>query len=263
MYFLFFFFLCRAVAASGVREFWIWQELNHGYPVTESGKLRDSASLYISAISKTAFVETRALLDARYFEVAIGGTHIFFPGKGELTRELESEWQPRHNGFSVEVARFYPTGSGHFGRLGAQLITFLPTPDAYLRLHMNTGIMEQSTWGVQLRPALLFGLTHKRSFLAIGSQVTMRAFDELAWVFGVKTDLQFRLSDIFLVENAPHEHMLISAGPLCRLELKTLSVELGLRWHLRIDQQSDGLEVTQSRTLNMSPDASASAIFAF
>ena len=190
-------------------ELFLWSEMQLGQELTGLSVSRDAVFAHATPAHAGAIVGASGRLSARLFEIELAARRIFF--EGITTPNPEIDWNDRQAIISAQIARFFQSRSGYFGKLGLSLHSFLPVSDSYVRVSMTTGNNRLGSLVIEANTAILFGLSYPRTFLGISTAMVHYFSDSVG--LGPRLDLQVRLADSH-VNNTIHYHdLLLGVGP--------------------------------------------------
>lgn len=195
------------------------------------------ATNYLGAISSTA----QLVIDLSHFEFMANGNIWQFPSTVGLDPISSRSLTTFRNSAAVELASYYSTLEGNYGRLGLGYLRFISGAENWINVSLSTGIMPtvQSMWSLGLYSTFLSSLSEKNSFLTLraqsarslgkkGGPITLGGF--ILWSYHIRN-----VPDSI---QAQFDRMLFAMGPTLAISTAHGTLSLKASWQLWIDKEN-------------------------
>jgi len=222
------------------RRAWVFEQMATPAMATAANSARYQISLSQTHYQDMTSVLGSVLLDLRVFEIGLKGSRRVSLGIGPDSDPLNALHTEDRTMLGLEIARYFQSASGHFGRLGLEFVEGLPQGLHWLRLNLQTGVLSSpaSPWGLRLNTNFFWSLSGRTSTLLIGGQIDREISRSAKSKLSAGGLLRWSLrpGGDPLVQ-AQWEYISFTFGPFVKWEIPvaTFQLETSARWW--IDRQ--------------------------
>lgn len=199
------------------------------------------AELDADQIADTISVAARLAFEVGPVELRAKGSQRLFLELSDAGREQGRLARHRQTAAGVEVGRSFVNGKGHYGRLAAEWVDFLPEGVPYAGLLFHTGILArpEQLWSLGLSIQVRFRLGGDESRLGLSAESDHRISEGSAGRFrlgGAVSWTQFLKGDG--PGALPTEHALLTLGPSATWESPWGEWQARLAFRLWLDNDT-------------------------